>query len=223
MTFFMHCHYIWAIPLKVSVIMVLLWVQLGISAVIAAVVGILVLTPLQCLLCKKIGAVNKNFLDVSDDRLRQTHELVTGVKLVKVHAWEDVFIKRITAVRHKELKLLQHDSILRALMKSAALEPARVFSGLALFNQLTVPLFILPIIVSHTITAMNSTRRLQKFFSSPEVEGPKTPKTPITLRIPRGGGGGGGQTSLGAKLNLKENKLLDDNKTVRLSQVTEES
>ncbi|XP_042213487.1 ATP-binding cassette sub-family C member 9-like isoform X2 [Homarus americanus] len=245
MTFFMHCHYIWAIPLKVSVIMVLLWVQLGISAVIAAVVGILVLTPLQCLLCKKIGAVNKNFLDVSDDRLRQTHELVTGVKLVKVHAWEDVFIKRITAVRHKELKLLQHDSILRALMtfltqgsgvivclvtfglyswlESAALEPARVFSGLALFNQLTVPLFILPIIVSHTITAMNSTRRLQKFFSSPEVEGPKTPKTPITLRIPRGGGGGGGQTSLGAKLNLKENKLLDDNKTVRLSQVTEES
>lgn len=42
---------------------------------------------------------------------------------------------------------------LYSLLEGAALEPARVFSGLALFNQLTVPLFILPIIVSHTIRA----------------------------------------------------------------------
>nr|XP_045592637.1 ATP-binding cassette sub-family C member Sur-like [Procambarus clarkii] len=265
MTFFMHCHYIWAIPLKVGVIMVLLWVQLGLSAVAAAVVGILLLTPLQFLLCTKIAAVNKNFLDVSDERLRQTHELVTGVKLVKVHAWENVFVKRITRVREKELDLLHRDSILRALMtfltqgsgvvvslvtfglyswmEGTALEPARVFSGLALFNQLTVPLFILPIIVSHTIRAKNSIRRLEEYFSCPEVEGPKTPKTPITLRVHRarggakgggakgggvrGGGGGarvaGPMAAAGARTLNREEPPLGDAKASRLSRVTEES
>nr|XP_053630896.1 ATP-binding cassette sub-family C member Sur-like [Cherax quadricarinatus] len=257
MTFFMHCHYTWAIPLKVGVIMVLLWVQLGLAAVAAAVVGILLLTPLQFILCKKIAAVNKNFLEVSDERLRQTHELVTGVKLVKVHAWEDVFVRRITQVREKELGLLHRDSVLRALMtfltqgsgvvvslvtfglyswvEGSALEPSRVFSGLALFNQLTVPLFILPIIVSHTIRAKNSTRRLEEYFSSPEVEGPKTPKTPITLRVHKAGGGakGGGVKGKGATMPLgargpgrshsREEPLLGDTKLSRLSRLTEES
>ncbi|XP_071518290.1 LOW QUALITY PROTEIN: ATP-binding cassette sub-family C member 9 [Panulirus ornatus] len=248
MTFFMHCHYIWAIPLKVGVIMVLLWLQLGFSAVIAAVIGILLLTPLQFLLCKKINAVNKDFLDVSDERLRQTHELVTGIKLVKVHAWEDVFVRRISCVRERELRLLHKDSVLRALMtfltqgsgvvvslvtfglysvlEGLALEPSSVFSGLALFNQLTVPLFILPIIVSHTIRAKNSTRRLEEFFSLPEVEGPRTPKTPLTLRTTKGGAGPRGschpQGPSGPR-GAKHDPLLDDLRLSRLSRVTEES
>ncbi|XP_063611389.1 ATP-binding cassette sub-family C member 9-like [Penaeus indicus] len=255
MTFFMHCHYIWAIPLKIGVILALLWWQLGASAVVAAVAGILFLTPLQFVLCKKIAAVNKNFLDVSDERLRQTHELVTGIKLVKLHAWEDVFIKRVTSTRERELHLLYRDSIYRALMtfltqgsgvvvclvtfglysllEGAALEPARVFSGLALFNQLTVPLFILPIIVSHTIRAKNSTRRLQEFLNMQEVEGPRTPKTPITLRpigILRGGVGGGGKGRAGGRgkvcrtpRNSKGEGLLDDLRQNRLERVVEES
>ncbi|XP_042877609.1 ATP-binding cassette sub-family C member 9-like isoform X1 [Penaeus japonicus] len=254
MTFFMHCHYIWAIPLKIGVILALLWRQLGVSAVVAAVTGILFLTPLQFVLCKNIAAVNKNFLDVSDDRLRQTHELVTGIKLVKLHAWEDVFIRRVTSIRERELHLLYKDSIYRALMtfltqgsgvlvslvtfglysilEDVALEPARVFSGLALFNQLTVPLFILPIIVSHTIRAKNSTRRLQEFLSLQEVEGPRTPKTPITLRplgVLRGGGGGGkGRAGGRGKVcrtprNSKGEGLLDDLRQNRLGRVVEES
>nr|XP_027220471.1 ATP-binding cassette sub-family C member Sur-like [Penaeus vannamei] len=255
MTFFMHCHYIWAIPLKIGVILALLWWQLGASAVVAAVAGILFLTPLQFVLCKKIAAVNKNFLDVSDERLRQTHELVTGIKLVKLHAWEDVFIRRVTSTRERELHLLYRDSIYRALMtfltqgsgvvvclvtfglysllEGAALEPARVFSGLALFNQLTVPLFILPIIVSHTIRAKNSTRRLQEFLNMQEVEGPRTPKTPITLRpmgILRGGVGGGAKGRAGGRgkvcrtpRNSKGEGLLDDLRQNRLGRVVEES
>lgn len=53
---------------------------------------------------------------MSDERLRQTHELVTGIKLVKLHAWEDVFIRRVTSTRERELHLLYRDSIYRALM-----------------------------------------------------------------------------------------------------------
>lgn len=46
----------------------------------------------------------------------------------------------------------------------------RLFTALALFNQLTVPLFIFPITVPIIIAAVVSTKRLEKFLSQPEVE-----------------------------------------------------
>lgn len=46
---------------------------------------------------------------------------------------------------------------------------SRVFSALALFNQLTVPLFIFPITVPIIISAIISTKRLEKFLQLPEV------------------------------------------------------
>lgn len=46
----------------------------------------------------------------------------------------------------------------------------RLFTALALFNQLTVPLFIFPITVPIIIAAVVSTKRLEKFLLQPEVE-----------------------------------------------------
>lgn len=46
----------------------------------------------------------------------------------------------------------------------------RVFAALALFNQLTVPLFIFPITIPIIISAIVSTRRLERFLHQPEVQ-----------------------------------------------------
>uniref|UniRef100_A0A182LVG5 ABC transporter domain-containing protein n=1 Tax=Anopheles culicifacies TaxID=139723 RepID=A0A182LVG5_9DIPT len=46
----------------------------------------------------------------------------------------------------------------------------RLFASLALFNQLTVPLFIFPITIPITLSAIVSTTRLEAFFGQPEVE-----------------------------------------------------
>lgn len=48
---------------------------------------------------------------------------------------------------------------------------ARLFASLALFNQLTVPLFIFPITIPIILSAVVSTRRLQAFLAQPEVVG----------------------------------------------------
>lgn len=45
-----------------------------------------------------------------------------------------------------------------------------VFAALALFNQLTVPLFIFPITIPMIISAIVSTRRLEVFLRQPEVQ-----------------------------------------------------
>ncbi|KAF9410974.1 hypothetical protein HW555_010106 [Spodoptera exigua] len=90
------CHYIWAIPLKVVVILYLLYTKLGISAIIGTAVSVLVITP------------------------------------------------------------------------NSQLTATNVFAGLAFFNQLTVPLLILPVTVLMVIQAMVSTKRITDFLELPE-------------------------------------------------------
>lgn len=46
---------------------------------------------------------------------------------------------------------------------------ARLFASLALFNQLTVPLFIFPITIPIILSAVVSTARLEAFLCRPEV------------------------------------------------------
>ena len=46
---------------------------------------------------------------------------------------------------------------------------SNVFAALALFNQLTVPLFIFPITIPIIISCLISTKRIAKFLSQPEI------------------------------------------------------
>lgn len=54
--------------------------------------------------------------------------------------------------------------------ESAKFTTGRVFAALALFNQLTVPLFIFPLTVPIIISAIVSTKRLKLFLELPEVQ-----------------------------------------------------
>ena len=51
------------------------------------------------------------------------------------------------------------------------LTPDITFSSLSLFNQLAVPLFLLPFSLFLLVNAVVSTRRLAEFLVAPEVEG----------------------------------------------------
>lgn len=50
-----------------------------------------------------------------------------------------------------------------------AFSSSNVFTALALFNQLTVPLFIFPITIPIIISCLISTRRIERFLSQPEI------------------------------------------------------
>lgn len=45
-----------------------------------------------------------------------------------------------------------------------------IFASLSLFNQLTMPLFIVPFAIPIIVSSMVSTRRLEEFLSRPEME-----------------------------------------------------
>nr|CAD7415628.1 unnamed protein product [Timema poppensis] len=178
MSFFWIGHYIWAIPLKICVLMYFLYLKLGWSAIIGAAFCILTMTPLQFLIGKKMSSNSKAITELSDERLRRMNEVLQGIKLLKLYGWECIYGTRIIETRKRELGLLDKDAVYWALltflthassvlvtlvtfgvyfsMEEGALSPGNVFTGLALFNQLTVPLFIFPITVPVIISAMVS-------------------------------------------------------------------
>ncbi|EEC13789.1 ABC transporter, putative, partial [Ixodes scapularis] len=161
-------HYIWAVPFKLILLLILLYKQLGYSALVGAAT-IYVLSPLQYWVCTKLSKLQKEALTISDKRIKHTSELLQGIKLLKLHGWEKVYANMVKEIRAEELKLLRKDAILVAIntfitqgsailltlvtfsvysaIEGRPLTPAKVFSGLALFNQLTVPLYIIPFVI----------------------------------------------------------------------------
>jgi len=54
----------------------------------------------------------------SDARLRLVNEILQGMRLIKLRAWENVFDDRIRKTRNQELKLLNKDSVYWALISN---------------------------------------------------------------------------------------------------------
>lgn len=68
----------------------------------------------------------------------------------------------ITVVTFAAFTLINDDAI--------EFNSSNVFAALALFNQLTVPLFIFPITIPIIISCLISTKRIGRFLSQPEIE-----------------------------------------------------
>ncbi|KAH8334240.1 hypothetical protein KR059_007880 [Drosophila kikkawai] len=194
MQFFLIIHYAWAIPFKISVVIYLLYVNLGISAVIGSIVCILIMTPLQFVIGNAMSKNAEIIAKYTDERLKKIHDTLVGIKVIKLNAWDEVFLKKIQVARKNELKYLNRDATYWTLMavlthiatvlitfvtlgvyvwlqrdQDFDLNASRLFSSLALFQQLTVPLLIFPITVPIIIAARVSTRRLERFLKSSEI------------------------------------------------------
>lgn len=56
----------------------------------------------------------------TDERLKKIHDTLIGIKIIKLNAWDDVFLKKIQAARKKELKYLYKDAFFWTLMSKLA-------------------------------------------------------------------------------------------------------
>uniref|UniRef100_A0A673Z5J9 ATP-binding cassette, sub-family C (CFTR/MRP), member 8 n=1 Tax=Salmo trutta TaxID=8032 RepID=A0A673Z5J9_SALTR len=175
MWFFFLCPNLWAMPVQIIVGVILLYYLLGISALIGATV-IAVLAPVQYFVATKLSQAQKSTLEYSSERLKKTNELLRGIKLLKLYAWEHIFCHSVEETRGKELTSLQafalYTSISRILIffcPPADLSPAVAFASLSLFHILVTPLFLLSSVVRSTVKALVSAQKLSEFFSSDEI------------------------------------------------------
>uniref|UniRef100_A0A8C9TUJ3 ATP-binding cassette, sub-family C (CFTR/MRP), member 8 n=1 Tax=Scleropages formosus TaxID=113540 RepID=A0A8C9TUJ3_SCLFO len=191
MWFFFLCPNLWAMPVQIIVGVILLYYLLGISALIGATV-ITVLAPVQYFVATKLSEAQKSTLEYSSERLKKTNELLRGIKLLKLYAWEHIFRDSVDETRQKELTSLKSFALYTSvsifmnaaipiaavlttfvvhvhLSEDSDLSPAVAFASLSLFHILVSPLFLLSSVVRSTVKALVSVQKLSEFFASDEI------------------------------------------------------
>ncbi|XP_063786156.1 ATP-binding cassette sub-family C member 9-like [Pseudophryne corroboree] len=190
MWFLFMCPNLWAMPVQIIMGVILLYKMLSSSALVGAAV-ILLLAPVQYFIATKLAEVQKNTLDYSTERLKKTNEILKGIKLLKLYAWENIFCASVEETRMKELTSLKtfalHTSlsifmnaaipiaavlatfVTHEYVESKTLTPASAFASLSLFHILVTPLFLLSTVVRFAVKALVSVQKLNEFFTSDEI------------------------------------------------------
>ncbi|XP_059263616.1 ATP-binding cassette sub-family C member 8 isoform X8 [Mustela nigripes] len=191
MWFFFLCPNLWAMPVQIIVGVILLYYILGVSALIGAAV-IILLAPVQYFVATKLSQAQRSTLEYSNERLKQTNEMLRGIKLLKLYAWENIFRARVEMTRKKEMTSLRAFAVYTSIsifmntaipiaavlitfvghvsfFKGADFSPSVAFASLSLFHILVTPLFLLSSVVRSTVKALVSVQKLSEFLSSAEI------------------------------------------------------
>ncbi|KAL9042596.1 MAG: hypothetical protein Q9214_003730, partial [Letrouitia sp. 1 TL-2023] len=181
-------HLTWTSPIAILITLVVLLINLTYSALAGfalLVIGIPALTKaIKSLFARRRG-INK----ITDQRVSLTQEVLQSVRFVKYFGWETSFLERIAQIRKREIRSIQILLAIRNAINAVsmslpifasmlsfityslshhALDPAPIFSSLALFNSLRLPLNLLPLVIGQVIDAWASIGRIQDFLLAEE-------------------------------------------------------
>lgn len=181
-------HLVWTSPAAILVTLVVLLINLSYSALAGfalLVIGLPLLTKAIKTLFVRRRAINK----ITDQRVSLTQEILQAVRFVKYFGWESSFLDRIREIRTREIRAIQILLTLRNAINAVsmslpifasmlsfityslsnhALNPAPIFSSLALFNSLRMPLNLLPQVIGQVTDAWASLGRIQEFLLAEE-------------------------------------------------------
>ncbi len=183
-------HLIWTAPIGCTITLVVLLINLTYSALAGfglLVIGLPALTKAVKILFRKRAAINK----ITDQRVSLTQEILQAVRFVKYFGWEMAFLERLGDIRKREIHAIQvllairnginavsmslpiFASMLSFICYSLTdhgLNPANVFSSLALFNGLRMPLNLLPLVIGQVVDAWSSVKRIQEYLLCEDQE-----------------------------------------------------
>ncbi|CAJ1081110.1 canalicular multispecific organic anion transporter 2 isoform X2 [Xyrichtys novacula] len=183
---------LWSAPLQIMLALYFLWQNLG-PSVLAGVAVMIMLIPFNAVIAMKTRAYQVEQMQYKDARIKLMNEILNGIKVLKLYAWENSFKEKVLAIRQKELNVLRKTAYLGALSTMAwtsapflvalttfavyvtvdennILDAERAFVSLSLFNILRFPLNMLPQVISSLVQASVSLKRIQNFLSHDELD-----------------------------------------------------
>nr|KAF6365704.1 ATP binding cassette subfamily C member 1 [Pipistrellus kuhlii] len=192
---------IWSAPLQVIFALYFLWLNLG-PSVLAGVAVMILMVPLNAVMAMKTKTYQVAHMKSKDSRIKLMNEILNGIKVLKLYAWELAFKDKVLAIRQEELKVLKKSAYLAAMgtftwvctpflvalstfavyvtvKETNVLDAQKAFVSLALFNILRFPLNILPMVISSIVQASVSLKRLRIFLSHEELDPDSIERQPI--------------------------------------------
>ncbi|RKO88876.1 P-loop containing nucleoside triphosphate hydrolase protein, partial [Blyttiomyces helicus] len=189
-------HYLWLGPVEVMLATYFIYRQIGYAA-FAAVFILVCLIPFQSLLSRRFAALRRLTVKFRDDRIKNISDMLAGMQVVKLYAWEEPFADKITEIRDTELKYIKQASVLRALNEALYFASSALVSLFAFItyyliggvftaaNVFTVVTYLASIRLTMTsffpkafqfVTESKvSLQRIQEFLSLPDIGDSRDP------------------------------------------------
>uniref|UniRef100_A0A3P9HFG9 ATP-binding cassette, sub-family C (CFTR/MRP), member 2 n=1 Tax=Oryzias latipes TaxID=8090 RepID=A0A3P9HFG9_ORYLA len=185
-------HLLWSCPLQITVSTAFLWLELG-PSVLAGLLVMLLMVPINGLLATKAKKYQLENMKFKDKRLKIMNEILNGVKILKLFAWEPSFQSQVESIRGEELKVMKKFAYLSsvstfifncapALVSLASfavfvlvspdniLTAEKAFTSISLFNILRIPLAMLPMLIASIVQTGVSKKRLEKFLGGEDLK-----------------------------------------------------
>ena len=172
-------------PAMLITSLVLLWFQIRWATFIGLGI-LLVSTPATTIFLKKITGFRREMLKHTDQRVKLMNQLLVGIRVLKLYAWESAQEAAVLEVRKQELgalgKAIPYRVGLQTLLFAApslamvtcfvvygtvnpeAFTASAVFTSISLFALMRFPLIFLPFALIQLANAMVSMRRLSIFY-----------------------------------------------------------
>ena len=203
---------LWSAPFQIVLCMASLYQLVGIS-MLAGVAAMIVMIPVNGFIARIMKTLQKEQMTNKDSRTRLMTEILNNMKSIKLFAWGQAFMNKLNYVRNdQELKTLRKIGAAQAfanftwsttpflvscstftvfvLTKDQPLTTEIVFPALTLFNLLTFPLAVLPMVITSIIEATVAVGRLTSFFKAEELQedaviwkSPATNRGDVSVRV----------------------------------------
>ncbi|KAH8394539.1 hypothetical protein KR215_004307 [Drosophila sulfurigaster] len=120
-----HVHYLWLGPVEIGVITWLMYREIGVSAFFGVAVMLLFI-PLQAYLGKKTSVLRLKTALRTDERVRMMNEIISGIQVIKMYAWEIPFCKMVNDMRAKEMSAIRNVNYIRGTLQSFIMYVTRI-------------------------------------------------------------------------------------------------
>ncbi|KAL1953834.1 hypothetical protein VTO42DRAFT_2129 [Malbranchea cinnamomea] len=183
---------LWSAPFQIFLCMASLYQLLGWS-MLAGIGAMVLMIPLNGMIARMMKNLQIKQMKNKDQRTKLMTEILNNMKSIKLYAWNTAFMSKLNHVRNdKELNTLRKIGATQAianftwsstpflvscstfavfvLTNDKPLTTEIVFPALTLFNLLTFPLSILPMVITSIIEASVAVNRLTAYFSADEVQ-----------------------------------------------------
>ncbi|XP_029887240.1 ATP-binding cassette sub-family C member 2 isoform X1 [Aquila chrysaetos chrysaetos] len=185
-------HQLWSSPLQIILAIVFLWGELG-PSVLAGIAVMVLLIPINGFLVAKAKTIQVRNMKNKDERMKIMSEILNGIKILKLFAWEPSFEKRVNEIRARELKDLVNFSYLQSISifvftcapflvslasfavymlvdENNILDAQKAFTAISLFNVLRFPMAMLPLVLSSLVQTNVSTARLERYLGREDLD-----------------------------------------------------
>ncbi|XP_028034268.1 multidrug resistance-associated protein 1 isoform X4 [Bombyx mandarina] len=104
---------IWSAPLQIALALYFLWAILG-PSVLAGLAVMIILIPVNGLIANRVKTLQIKQMKYKDERVKLMNEVLNGIKVLKMYAWEPSFEDQILQIRNKEMHVLKQTAYLNS-------------------------------------------------------------------------------------------------------------